>query len=156
MLKRPALAILLLLLSAGISLACKPPDPITGFTIQSVAQSSLSVTFDVPTRGKVAVRLSPAPASWGDAKEIVCVSSPCAIDGIETAVAYDMRAIPFVVTQTQGTIYGNPTESIAVTTPKVITLKDALHEGVNTCLDRKLAHTACFKALDDALGKVTQ
>ena len=156
MLKRPALAILLLLLSAGISLACKPPDPITGFTIQSVAQSSLSVTFDAPTRGKVAVRLSPIPAGWGAAKEIVCDTSPCIVDGLDPATTYDVQANPFVVTKTQGAIYGNPTDALPAITQKVITLKDALHEGVNTCLDRKLAHTACFKALDDALGKVTQ
>ncbi len=154
--KLPTLAIMLLLLSAGMALACKPPDPITGFAIQSVAQTSLSVTFDAPTRGKVAVRLSPAPASWGDAKEIVCASSPCAIEGLEPSVIYEMRAIPFVVTQTQGTIYGTPTDAQPVIMQKVITLKDAIHEGVNTCLDRKLAHTACFKALDEALGKVTQ
>lgn len=156
MLKRPALTILLLLLSIGTSLACKPPDPITGFAIQSVAQSSLSVTFDVPTRGKVAVRLSPIPVSWGEAKEVACVSSPCPIEGLEPSVLYEMRAVPFVVTQTQGTIYGNPTDALPVLIPKVITLKDALHEGVEHCLSRKLAHTACFKALDDALGKVTQ
>lgn len=146
----------MLCLLVGVAWACKPPDPITGFSVQSVAQTTLTVVFDAPTRGKVAVRLSPTPAGWGAAKEVPCETSPCVVDGLDPATTYDIQANPFVITKTQGTIYGNPTESISVTTLKIITLKDALHEGVNTCLDRKLAHTACFKALDDALGKVTQ
>lgn len=40
--------------------------------------------------------------------------------------------------------------------PPVVTLRDALQQGLETCLGRKLAHTACMKALSDALGKVTQ
>ncbi len=34
-------------------------------------------------------------------------------------------------------------------------LKDALTDGLQTCLTRKLAHTACMKALAEALGKVS-
>lgn len=35
-----------------------------------------------------------------------------------------------------------------------VMLRDALKSGLATCLKGKLAHTACMKALDDALGKV--
>ncbi|MBF0260280.1 MAG: hypothetical protein HQL97_00410 [Magnetococcales bacterium] len=35
-----------------------------------------------------------------------------------------------------------------------VTLRDALKSGLATCLKGKLAHTACMKALDDAIGKV--
>lgn len=38
----------------------------------------------------------------------------------------------------------------------VVTLKEAMLNGLKTCLDRKLAHTACMKALVDAIGKATQ
>jgi len=138
------------------ALACKPPDPITGFSIQSVAHNALTVSFDVPARGKVAVRLSPIPAGWGAAKELVCDASPCVIDGLSSETAYDVHAAPFVITKTQGTIYGNPTDSLLVRTERVVTLKEAVHEAVDYCLTRKLAHTACFRALDESLGKVTQ
>lgn len=33
-------------LLAGVSWACKPPDPVTGFAVQSVAHTTLSVVFD--------------------------------------------------------------------------------------------------------------
>lgn len=39
-------------------------------------------------------------------------------------------------------------------TPSV-TVRSALAFGLETCLTRKLAHTACMKALAEALGKVT-
>lgn len=40
--------------------------------------------------------------------------------------------------------------------PPTVTLKQGLQSGLDTCLSRKLAHTACMKAISDALGKVTQ
>lgn len=154
--KHLMIACALILSLAEVASACKPPDPVTGFAVQSVAHTTLSVVFDAPARGKVAVRLSPIPTGWGAAKEFVCDASPCVVDGLDQQTTYEVQANPFVITKTQGTIYGSPTEPMAVTTSKIITLKDALHDGVETCLSRKLAHTACFKALDDALGKVTQ
>lgn len=145
-----------LMMADGVAWACKPPDPVTGFAVQSVAHTTLSVVFDAPARGKVAVRLSPIPAGWGAATEFPCDASPCIVDGLDPDTTYEVRANPFVVTKTQGTIYGSPTEPVFLTTIKIVTLKDALHDGVETCLSRKLAHTACFKALNEALGKVTQ
>lgn len=31
---------------------------------------------------------------------------------------------------------------------------DALQYGLDTCLTKKLAHTACMRALSEAIGKV--
>ena len=112
-----ALCVTLVLL-VGVAWACKPPDPITGFSVQSVAHTTLSVVFDAPARGKVAVRLSPVPAGWGASKELPCDASPCVVDGLDPATTYDVQANPFVVTKTQGTIYGNPTEPVSVTTSR--------------------------------------
>lgn len=36
------------------------------------------------------------------------------------------------------------------------TLRNAIQAGLETCLGRKLAHTACMKALAEALGKVNE
>lgn len=40
--------------------------------------------------------------------------------------------------------------------PPTVTLQQGLQSGLDTCLSRKLAHTACMKALSEAVGKVTQ
>ncbi len=155
---RTIAGVIAILLTAGASIAwaCKPPDPVTGLSMQSSDFTSVTMAFDVPAKGGVSMRVTPTPAGWGEATSITCPSSPCVIDSLQPSTTYAVEAIPFLVTKTQGTLYGNPSTPLSVTTPKPVTLKDALHEGVNACLDRKLAHTACFKALNDALGKVTQ
>lgn len=146
----------MLLCAATISWACKPPDDLTGVAVQSVTHRSLVVQFDALQKGSVAVRITPIPSTVGAMKEVRCVASPCVVDELIPASVYDVQAIPMLVTQTQGIIYGNPSPSQSITTLPIVTLKDALQEGVDYCLDRKLAHTACFKAINDALGKVTQ
>lgn len=150
------LALLSLVLSPVIAWACKPPDDITGFSVESITHRSVTVAFDSPARGHVAVRLDPTPPGWGSLAEVACKSSPCVIEDLDPETHYDVRAVPALVTQTKGTIYGTASDARAVTTMSEVTLKDALLDGVDYCLSRKLAHTACFKALNDALGKVTQ
>ena len=38
--------------------------------------------------------------------------------------------------------------------PAVVTLQQAIQGGLNLCLTKKLAHTACMRALSEAVGKV--
>lgn len=151
-----AWALVVMMLGHGSAWACKPPDDITGFSVESITHRAVTVAFDPPSRGHVVVRLDPTPPGWGSLAEVACKSSPCVIEDLDPETHYDVRAVPALVTQTRGTIYGTASSAQAVTTMPEVTLKDALLDGVDYCLSRKLAHTACFKALNDALRKVTQ
>lgn len=158
MFRRHAMVVVVMaaLLGAVAAWACKPPGDIAGFAVQATTHRTATIRFDAPARGAVAIRVLPIPVSWGEAMESKCMSSPCVVDGLDPSTAYTVQAIPYLVTQTNGTIYGSATPTVVVTTQPVVKLKDAVHDAVEYCLGRKLAHTACFRALDEALGKVNE
>lgn len=145
------------------------PGPLTGLQVVDMAQTSGMLQFD-PIEGAGAdIRVSLAPISWGTATSVTCsIDGDCPLQNLLPGKTYEAMGVRYFGKMNQGAAYGDlsgvyrfTTLPIPVTppppvppSPPSITLKDALQSGLDTCLTKKLAHTACMKALSDAIGKV--
>lgn len=148
--------LIVLLLMAIPAWACKPPDDLAGWAVQAVTHEAATLVFVTPTKGTVVVKIQSAPLNWDTAFEVPCPSSPCRVTGLAPGTTYDVQAIPALLTKTQGLIYGNRTAIVTFTTLPTVTLKDSLLTGFTSCVERKLANTACNKAMVEAIRKATQ
>ena len=146
------------------------PDAIKSFEVKAGAESGsaiISLIGPDDGTGKAAlinVRTSPAGTGWGSMQNLSCVSFPCTVTGIPVGKPQDFQAIAFRSTST-GSVFGDFTNVVTITLPAPppvvtppappgVTIKDALVSGFKACVDRKLANTACNKAVLNELGKV--
>lgn len=97
---------------------------------------------------------TPSPEAW-----ITIPVSPVGNPGGSTEVP--LPPSPYDGNTDLPPVWPPPVEPPPVEPPPVlpsapiVTMKEAMQQGLSRCLDRKLAHTACMKALAEALGKVT-
>lgn len=143
------------------------PGPLTGLQAVEIAQSSAMLQFD-PVEGAGAdIRVSLAPITWGSATSVTCsIDGDCPLQNLLPGKTYEAMGVRYFGKMNQGAIYGDLSGVYRFTTlsvpepppqpvpPPSTTLKQGLQSGLETCLTKKLAHTACMKALSDALGKV--
>lgn len=143
------------------------PDAIKGFSVTPGTESGsaiISLVGPDDGTGKAAlinVRTSPAGTGWGSMQSLSCLSFPCTVTGIPVGAPQDFQAIPFRSTPT-GSVFGDFTNVMTITLPappvvpppQGVTLREALLNGFGACVDRKLANTACNKAVLGELGKV--
>ena len=140
------------------------PDAIKDFSVKPGREpGSVIISLVGPDDGtgqaaRINVRTGASGTGWGSMSNLSCASSPCTVTGIPVGTAQVFQAIPFRSTPT-GSVFGEFTAGVTITlqapdSPPAVTVQSALHAGLKTCLDKKLAHTACMKALADALEKV--
>ena len=151
-----------------------PPVAVKPGPIQSMVESSLEpksavITVSGPEGAKIDVRFAKTPMSWGSAAHAICNDAGrCELLDLQPGMDYDYQAVAYFGVMNQGAIYGPLSDIKTFTTaplpapppppapgpPPPLGLKEALQSGLDTCLTKKLAHTACMKALSEALGKV--
>lgn len=130
---------------------------------------------------EVNVRYQEGPSiGWGGAPSASCPAFPCTIGGLNGSTTYTLQAIPFRRIAGSGSAFGPfigpataktngatpgpvspPPTPVPVPPPPTpqppppsTTLLGAIESGLDTCLTKKLAHTACMKALREAVRKV--
>ncbi len=146
------------------------PDAIKDFAVKALTEPGsaiISLIGPDDGTGKAAlinVRTSPAGTGWGSMQNLSCISFPCTVTGIPVGTPQDFQAIPFRSTST-GSVFGDFTNVVTITLPAPppvvtppappgVTIKDALVSGFKACVDRKLANTACNKAVLAEIEKV--
>lgn len=148
----------------------KPPA-LTGLRAIDVGETNSLVQFDPASGFNADIRIGPEGSWWGQMVSITCeVSGKCPVINLEAGTKYVLRGVRYAGTMNKDAVYGEISEPVVFITtlpvpppppssppspppPSGPSLYDALMNGITTCLDRKLAHTACFKALKDAVGK---
>lgn len=147
------------------------PGAIPSMVSSDIQPKSAVITVTIPDGAKVDVRFGKSPMSWGSAAHAICnEAGRCELLDLDPGTDYDYQGVPYFGVMNQGAIYGDlsgvqtfTTATIPVPPPPPapvpvpsISLKDALQIGLDLCVTKKLAHTACMKALSEALGKVTE
>ena len=140
-----------------ITVTTKPPGPIevaivgeaapTTSSIHAIILTSTSTTFVVPQ-----AQVDALHTTW------VCVTARAKGTQVwwtNTDGTYTCRAWPTVVPIPTPPPPPDPPPTPPPTPPLPVTVLDALRDGLNTCLTKKLTHIACMKALNDSLLKVT-
>jgi len=149
------------------------PAAIPSMATSDIQPKSAVITVAIPEGAKVDVRFGRSPMSWGSAAHAICnEAGRCELLDLEPGTDYDYQGVPYFGAMNQGAIYGPLSDVKTFTTatiplpppvpplppvpPSPLGLKEALQSGLDTCLKNKLAHTACMKALSEAVGKVNQ
>lgn len=150
------------------------PGKLSGMQVSDISQTSAAVTFKLPVGTGADIRLSIDPMSWGSATSVSCVESDqlgtmtCQLENLLPGKTYALQGVYYFGIMNQGAIYGELSDIVKFTTlvaptpppapqpppPSNVTLLEAIRFGLDTCLTKKLAHTACMKALREAVGKV--
>lgn len=144
------------------------PGDLTGLRAVDVSSTSGMLEFEAVAGSGADIRLSIAPIKWGQASSLSCtVDGDCPMANLLPDTVYQAQGVRYFGVMNQGATYGplSPvvefrTPPIVVPTPAVppppavVTLQQAIQGGLNLCLTKKLAHTACMRALSEALGKV--
>lgn len=144
------------------------PGDLTGLRAVDVSSTSGMLEFEAVAGSGADIRLSIAPIKWGQASSLSCtVDGDCPMANLLPDTVYQAQGVRYFGVMNQGATYGplSPvvefrTPPIVVPTPAVppppavVTLQQAIQGGLNLCLTKKLAHTACMRALSEAVGKV--
>jgi hypothetical protein len=150
------------------------PGKLANVQIANIGPTSAIVTFPLPFATGVDLRLSLAQIAWGSATSVTCTGpddlglATCLLENLLPNRRYDLQGVYYFGVMNQGATYGELSDVVtfmtAQGTPPPVppspppapsaSLKDALQSGLDICLTRKLAHTACMKALSEAVGKV--
>ena len=151
------------------------PSKLAGIQVDNIGPTSALVTFPLPTATGANIRLSLDPIAWGSATSMSCVGpdelgmATCVLENLLPNRVYALQGVYYFGVMNQGAIYGELSDVVPFTTAPFVpptppeppdephpmrTLTEAVLSGLDTCLSRKLAHTACMKALREAIGKV--
>ena len=144
------------------------PGDLTGLRAVDVSSTSGMLEFEAVAGSGADIRRSIAPIKWGQASSLSCtVDGDCPMANLLPDTVYQAQGVRYFGVMNQGATYGplSPvvefrTPPIVVPTPAVppppavVTLQQAIQGGLNLCLTKKLAHTACMRALSEAVGKV--
>lgn len=144
------------------------PGAIPSMVASDIQPQSAVITVAIPEGAKVDVRFAKAPMSWGSAAHAICNDAGrCELLDLEAGTAYDYQGVAYFGVMNQGAVYG-PLSSVQTFStaaipsspappaplPPSLGLREALQVGLDVCLKNKLAHTACMKAISEAIGKV--
>lgn len=151
------------------------PSKLAGIQVDNIGPTSALVTFPLPAATGANIRLSLDPIAWGSATSMSCVGpddlgmATCLLENLLPNRVYALQGVYYFGVMNQGAIYGELSDVVPFTTAPFVpptppeppdephpmwTLTEAVLSGLDTCLSRKLAHTACMKALREAVGKV--
>lgn len=144
------------------------PSAIASWSVEPGAEvGTLVVRLTPPDDGtgkpaEVDVRYQEGSSiGWGGAPSASCQAFPCTIGGLKGSTTYTLQAIPFRRIAGSGSAFGPfigpamaKTTQVQPPPPSSTTLRGAIESGLDTCLTKKLAHTACMRALREALRKV--
>lgn len=152
------------------------PGKLGNVQMSNIGPTSAIVTFPLPFATGADIRLSLDPIAWGSSTSVTCTGpddlglATCLLENLLPNRRYDLQGVYYFGVMNQGATYGELSDVVtfmtAQGTPPPVppspppapsaSLKDALQSGLDICLTRKLAHTACMKALSEAVGKVNQ
>lgn len=142
------------------------PDAMSGLRAVDISTTAAMLQFD-PVEGAGAdIRVAISPIKWGSATSITCrIDGDCPLANLLPNTVYQAQGVRYFGVMNQGATYGPLSDVYEFTTAPFVpstdpqppttstTVKQALQDGLATCLNRKLAHTACMKALSDAIRK---
>jgi hypothetical protein len=99
-------------LAQGGTVVLPPPPPpppdnvIKDLRVSGVTAQSLTVLATIPAGYKIAIRVGPAPMSWGTAIQQSCLLTPCLVTGLQPKTAYQVQAVLYTGTLNTDAVFG--------------------------------------------------